>query len=129
MDIKFNIKGLSVIRGQIKVDDIDVGVSGSSEEVINANESIIELIDNPAVQRLINKFADEVSFKPLDREPAQQKAKSVGTVAELCDKVNALLSSLKKEREAYEKLHRTEREAVSELNRRMTELAERNSKF
>lgn len=122
MDIKFNIKGLSVIRGQIKVDDIDFGVSGSSEEVINANESIIELIDNPAVQRLINKFTDEVSFKPLDREPAKQKAKSVDTVAELCGKVNALLSSLKKEREMNEKLREN-------FNRHMAKVAERTQKF
>lgn len=92
-------------------------------------EELVTLISDPVYQGLGQKFINEVSFKPLDREPAQQKAKSVDTVEELCNRVSSLLSSLKKEREMNEKLHQTEREVVSELNRQITRLAERNSKF
>ena len=64
MDIKFNIKGLSIIRGQIKADDVDVGFSCTEGETANCNECSLELLENPAVQGLLKKFTDEVSFKP-----------------------------------------------------------------
>lgn len=64
MDIKLNIKGLSVIRGQIKVDDLDVGFSCSEGETVNCNEASLEMLNNPAVQGFLKKLTEEVSFKP-----------------------------------------------------------------
>lgn len=128
MDIKLNIKGLSVIRGQIKVEDIDFGVSGTSEEVINANESILELIDNPAVQRLINKFTEEVSFKPVSHEPSQPQQKTAANITELCGKVNEALTVLKKEREANARAHQVEQQILNKFNH-LIEIAERMQKF
>lgn len=123
MDIKFNIKGLSVIRGQIKVEDIDFGVSGTSEEVLNSNECILELIDNPAVQRLINKFTEEVNFAPSQSNKAEAKTE------ELLNRVNELVSSLKKERETDSRIRRAEKELYEKFNCRMKDLTERTQKF
>ena len=98
MDIKFNIKGLSVIRGQIKVEDLDIGVSATEGETLNSNECIIELLDNPAVQGLIKKFTEEVNFKPT--APANNSNTE--------DKLNALRSQMAAEQKATKK-------AVSDL--------------
>lgn len=72
MDIKLNIKGLSVIRGQIKVDDLDVSFSCSEGETVNCNEASLEMLNNPAVQGFLKKLTEEVSFKPS--QPQQKTA-------------------------------------------------------
>lgn len=100
MDIKFNIKGLSVIRGQIKVEDLDIGVSATEGETLNSNECIIEILENPAVQKLIEKFANEVSFKPTAPAPVNNSNTE--------DKLNALRSQMAAEQKATKK-------AVSDL--------------
>lgn len=64
VDIKLNIKGLAIIRGQIKVDDLDVGFSCSEGETVNCNEASLEMLNNPAVQGFLKKLTEEVSFKP-----------------------------------------------------------------
>lgn len=127
MDIKFNIKGLNVIRGQIKVEDLDVGISCSEGEVLNSNECFIELLDNPTVQKLINKFTDEVSFKPVSHEPAQQKTfkpqpKQDAAMEELCGKVRSILNEFRKELDAEKKARETEHK-INEM------IAERTRKF
>lgn len=128
MDIKFNIKGLNVIRGQIKVEDLDVGISCSEGEVLNSNECVIELLDKvPAVQGLIKKFTSEVNFAPA--KPANHQPKTADTISELCKRIDALSASLKKEREANARIHQTEREIINSLNRRLAEAAERTQKF
>ena len=86
-------------------------------------EELSVMLSDPVYQELGKKLINEVSFKPVQQKQAED------TVSELCNRVNGLVSSLKKEREAYEKLRQTEREVVSELNRQITKLAERNSKF
>lgn len=92
MDIKFNIKGLNVIRGQIKAEGIDVGFTLTEGETLNSNECFIELLDNPAVQKLINKFTDEVSFK---KQPQYSDAEN---------KLNAIRSQMDDERNATKKV-------------------------
>ena len=87
-------------------------------------DELVTLISDPVYQQLGKKLAEEVSFKPV-----QPKTESHPEVAELCGKVSSLLSSLKKEKEMNEKLRQTEREVVSELNRRITQVAERMQKF
>lgn len=123
MDIKFNIKGLSVIRGQIKVDDIDVGVSATEGETLNSNECILELLDNPAVQGLIKKFTNEVNFAP-----SQPQQKTAANITELCGKVNEALTVLKKEREANARAHQVEQQILNKFNH-LIEIAERMQKF
>ena len=91
-------------------------------------EELVTLISDPVYQGLGQKFINEVSFAPKAPK-AEANVNSNAVVEELCNRVNGLVSSLKKEREAYEKLRQTEREVVSELNRQITKLAERNSKF
>ena len=130
MDIKFNIKGLNVIRGQIKVEDLDVGISCGEGEVLNSSECFIELLDNPTVQKLINKFTDEVSFKPVSvsHEPAQQKTfkpqpKQDAAMEELCGKVRSILNEFRKELDAEKKARETEHK-INEMI-----IAERTRKF
>lgn len=126
MDIKFNIKGLSVIRGQIKVDSVDVGVSATEGETLNSNECFIELLDNPAVQGLLKKFTDEVSFKPA--QSANHQPKTADTISELCKRIDALSASLKKEREANARAHQVEQQILNKFNH-LIEIAERMQKF
>ena len=126
MDIKLSIKGLSVIRGQIKVETVDVGCSCTEGETLNSNECFIELLDNPAVQGLIKKFTSEVNFAPAKPANHQPKTTDAEMVSELCKRIDALSASLKKEREANAHIRQTEREIINSLNRRMAEVAERN---
>ena len=131
MDIKFNVKGLSIIRGQIKIEDVDFGVSGSSEDVLNSNECILEIIENPAVQKLLEKFANEVSFKPVSHEPAQQKTfkpqpKQDAAMEELCGKVRSILNEFRKELDAEKKARETSLHIAEKLMDRTSKLAERN---
>lgn len=86
-------------------------------------DELVTLISDPVYQKLGQKMVEEVSFAPAQSNKAEAKTE------ELLNRVNGLVSSLKKEREAYEKLRHTEREIVSELNRQIMKLAERNSKF
>lgn len=128
MDIKFNVKGLSIIRGQIKVDDIDVGVSATEGETLNSNECILEIIENPAVQRLINKFTEEVNFKPVAHKSAQQP-KTADTMAELDKRLNSVFSQVKRELDSDREAREAERQLIEKLMNRASKLSERNSKF
>lgn len=94
MDIKLNIKGLSIVRGHVKAESMDVGFSLSEDETLNSNECVLELLDNPAVKRLVEKFANEVSFKPT--------APANNSNAE--DKLNALRSQMVAEQKATKKV-------------------------
>lgn len=123
MDIKFNIKGLNVIRGQIKVEDLDISVSSTEGETLNSNECILELLDNPAVQGLIKKFTNEVNFAP-----SQPQQKTAANITELCGKVNEALTVLKKEREANARAHQVEQQILNKFNH-LIEIAERMQKF
>lgn len=125
MDIKLSIKGLSVIRGQIKAESMDVGFSCTEGETANCNECSLELLNNPAVQGLIRKFTNEVNFAPAQSANHQPKTAD-NTISELCKRIDALSASLKKEREANARIRQTEREIINSLNRRMAEVAERN---
>lgn len=116
------------MKFNFKLDVKGVPTANCSCEFECSPDELTILISDPVYQELGKKLINEVSFKPLDREPAQQKTKSADTVAELCNRVNSLLASLKKEREMNEKLRQTEREVVSELNRRMADIA-RTQKF
>lgn len=127
MDIKFNIKGLAIVRGQIKVEDIDIGFSCTEGETANCNECSLELLNSPAVQGLIKKFTDEVSFKPVSHEPAQQKTfkpqpKQDAAMEELCGKVRSILNEFRKELDAEKKARETEHK-INEM------IAERTRKF
>lgn len=102
----------------------------------NADELSLMLAD-PVYQELGAKLIREVSFAPkaqpkqevdADRNGAQQ-AKSADTISELCNKVNAMLASLKKEREANAKCRQQDLHIAEKLYRRMEDMAERNSKF
>lgn len=125
MDIKFNIKGLSIVRGHVKIEDLDVGISLSEDETLNSNECVLELLDSPAVQELIKKFTNEVSFKPLDREPAQQKTKS-DIVAELDKHLNSVFSQVKQELDADRRARDASTHILEKLMSRAEKLAERN---
>lgn len=132
MDIKFNIKGLNVIRGQIKAEDIDVGISCSEGETLNSNECILELFDNPAVQGLLKKFTDEVSFKPVSHEPAQQKTfkpqpkQDDNSVTELDKRLNDVLSQVKQELDSDRKAREMQLRVIEKLMDKVSRLAERN---
>lgn len=98
MDIKLNINGLSIIRGQIKAENIDVGFSATEGETLNSNEWVLELLDNPAVKRLVEKFANEVSFKPA--QPQQKTAAN----NDVDGKLNALRNQMTAEQKATKKV-------------------------
>lgn len=98
MDIKLNIKGLAVVRGQIKVDDIDIGFSCTEGETANCNECSLELLDNPAIQGLIKKFTEEVNFKPA--QPQQKTAAN----NDVDGKLNALRNQMTAEQKATKKV-------------------------
>ncbi len=113
MDIKFNIKGLSIVRGHIKAESMDVGFSLSEDETLNSNECFIEMLDNPTIQKLINKFTDEVSFKP---------AKSAHNDAD--DKIRVIKDFVQQQ----DKAHKAEIDAVRKNQERILALLERLSK-
>lgn len=132
MDIKFNIKGLSIIRGQIKADDVDVGFSCTEGETANCNECSLELLENPAVQGLLKKFTDEVSFKPVSHEPAQQKTfksqpkQDDNSVSELDKRLNDVLSQVKQELDSDRKAREMQLRVIEKLMDKVSRLAERN---
>ena len=96
-------------------------------------DELVTLISDPVYQGIGQKLINEVSFKPVSHEPAQQKTfkpqPKQAAIEELCNKVNSLLASLKKEREMNEKLRQTERAVCENFNRHMAKVAERTQKF
>lgn len=89
-------------------------------------DELVTLISDPVYQELGQKLIREVSFAP--KTESHPEAANT-TVAELCGKVNSLLSSLKKEREANAKCRQQERDIAEKLYRRMADVAERTQKF
>lgn len=122
MDIKFNIKGLAIVRGQIRVEDIDIGFSCTEGETANCNECSLELLNSPAVQGLIKKFTDEVSFKPVAHK-SEQQPKTTDTMAELDKRLNSVFSQIKRELDSDRKAREAERQI---LNKLMDRASERN---
>lgn len=96
-------------------------------------DELVTLISDPVYQKLGQKLVEEISFKPVSHEPAQQKTfkpqPKQDAVEELCNRVNSLVSSLKKEREANAKCRQQERDIAEKLYRRMADVAERTQKF
>lgn len=97
-------------------------------------EELVTLISDPVYQGLGQKFINEVSFAPKAqqvKEPEvrvlktfkpQPKQDTSAVVEELCSRVNSLLASIKKEREA-------ERKAMQVHMDIMHKAAERTQKF
>lgn len=87
------------------------------------------LISDPVYQKLGQKLVEEVSFAPKEPEvrvlktfKPQPKQDTSAVVEELCSRVNSLLASIKKEREA-------ERKAMQVHMDIMHKAAERTQKF
>lgn len=92
------------------------------------NDELVTLISDPVYQELGQKLIREVSFAPKAPK-AEANVNSNAVVEELCGKVNEVLSSIKKEREANAKGRQHERDIVEKLYRRMADVAERTQKF
>lgn len=92
-------------------------------------EELVTLISDPVYQGLGQKLINEVSFKPLDREPAQQQPKTTDTMAELDKRLNSVFSQIKRELDADRKARDVQLHIVEKLMDKASKLAERNSKF
>lgn len=98
-------------------------------------EELVTLISDPVYQGLGQKFINEVSFKPLDHEPAQQKTfkpqhqPSDVTVEELDKKLQSVLTQVKRELDSDRKGRETALHIIEKLMDKASKLAERNSKF
>lgn len=110
VDIKFSVKGLSIVRGHVKAESMDVGFSLSEDETLNSNECVLELLDNPAVKRLVEKFTDEVDFKPSHAKDGHLENK-------LNDLREQITSHKKATDKAIESLRRNQEHLMDRLNR------------
>lgn len=89
-------------------------------------EELVTLISDPVYQGLGQKFINEVSFKPLDHEPAHQQPKTTDTMAELDKRLNSVFSQIKRELDADRKAHDVQLHIVEKLMDNASKLAERN---
>jgi hypothetical protein len=75
--MNITIKGIKANRNQIELGEISVACSET--ETLDSNQAMMEVLQNPAVQTILQKFAAQVSFAPRaqkQQDRQQQKQQS-----------------------------------------------------
>ena len=118
--------GENQMKFNFKLDVKGVPTANCSCEFECSPDELVTLISDPVYQELGKKLINEVSFKPLDREPAQQQPKTTDTMAELDKRLNSVFSQIKREMDADRKARDVQLHIVEKLMDKASKLAERN---
>lgn len=91
------------------------------------NDELVTLISDPVYQELGRKLIREVNFAPKT-QPKQEVDTNVVT-EELCERVNSLLKSFRKDMEADKKARDVQLNIMNRAADRACKAAERTQKF
>lgn len=88
-------------------------------------DELTVLISDPVYQRLGQKLVEEVSFAPK----AEDNHANSPATEELCERVNCMLKSFRKDMEADKKAREVQFNIMNKAMDRAAKLAERTQKF
>ena len=90
-------------------------------------DELTVLISDPVYQKLGQKLVEEVSFAPKAQPEKPEVNPDIGAIAEeLCERVNCMLKSFRKEMEADKKVRDTQLKIMHNEADRVCKLVERN---
>lgn len=106
------------MKFNFKMDVKGVPTANLSCEFECTPDELVTLISDPVYQGLGQKFINEVSFKPVSHEPAQQKTSK--------PQPKDVLSQVKQELDSDRKAREVQLHVIEKLMDKVSRLAERN---